>query len=459
MLRPIDLRSKTCNNISSECVIWDGPDIPCINLCKGDTLEKVTYDLAIEVCKLIDLFNLNGIDTSCLFDVKCKNPTLADLLQYIIDWICRNKDSIGDGSGGGDTNNNLCNEVSKCVFTFTNCDGKTISLPLYSNDGNNLIVYFINEICDLYIQIYNINNQITNINNQIAAINFEITNIWSAISFPVTNVDNCVFTGTITTWAGFISYVNNIAAKLCSLAGAIGFNPSGPYSLSSYNLLCDVLNIQSTTINNLVDLFNFFNNFFSAVCTAIGNINTSITQINTQITNINNTLNSCGCDCPKNVFLSMKYDYTFSNGVYNFSRVTISVVNSSQLSVSGWTVSSITVGVNNLVIADNSTFTTVNSSSITISSSSSLSFDFTGSYFVSLGSDRCPSIINTVNGVRVPDGDISLEALVSVVLTNGTTNCTSYHKISMPLKHCVCGYVESVDFIEGRNNGINILTR
>ena len=29
-----------CDNISSNCVIWQGPDISCIDLCNGDTIVK-----------------------------------------------------------------------------------------------------------------------------------------------------------------------------------------------------------------------------------------------------------------------------------------------------------------------------------------------------------------------------------------------------------------------------------
>ena len=39
-----------CDSISSNCVIWQGPDISCINLCNGDTISDVTAKLAELVC-------------------------------------------------------------------------------------------------------------------------------------------------------------------------------------------------------------------------------------------------------------------------------------------------------------------------------------------------------------------------------------------------------------------------
>ena len=57
-MKPLNLDKSTCNPISSNCVIWGGPDIECINLCKGDTITDVTYKLALELCifKLFSFF-------------------------------------------------------------------------------------------------------------------------------------------------------------------------------------------------------------------------------------------------------------------------------------------------------------------------------------------------------------------------------------------------------------------
>ena len=36
---------KGCNPISSNCVIWQGPDLPCIDLCTGDSISSVVAKL------------------------------------------------------------------------------------------------------------------------------------------------------------------------------------------------------------------------------------------------------------------------------------------------------------------------------------------------------------------------------------------------------------------------------
>ena len=47
------ISTNGCDNISSNCVIWQGPDIACINLCSGDSVSEVVSKLATEVCTLI----------------------------------------------------------------------------------------------------------------------------------------------------------------------------------------------------------------------------------------------------------------------------------------------------------------------------------------------------------------------------------------------------------------------
>jgi len=85
-----------CNNISSNCVIWQGPDIACIDLCNGDTVSEVVAKLATEVCDLITNGvvsnpSLTGLDLTCL-NIPGVTPTaLVPVLQAMVVQICANK--------------------------------------------------------------------------------------------------------------------------------------------------------------------------------------------------------------------------------------------------------------------------------------------------------------------------------------------------------------------------------
>ena len=40
-MKPLNLDNSPCSPISSNCIVWQGPDIPCIHLCTGDTISDV----------------------------------------------------------------------------------------------------------------------------------------------------------------------------------------------------------------------------------------------------------------------------------------------------------------------------------------------------------------------------------------------------------------------------------
>ena len=47
-MKPLNLDNSPCSPTSSNCVIWQGPDLACIKLCKGDTVSDVVAKLAAE---------------------------------------------------------------------------------------------------------------------------------------------------------------------------------------------------------------------------------------------------------------------------------------------------------------------------------------------------------------------------------------------------------------------------
>jgi len=65
-------KKKGCITTSSECVVWQGPNISCINLCTGDTISTVVATLAEELCALIDSVNVTG-NITCIIDWAAEN--------------------------------------------------------------------------------------------------------------------------------------------------------------------------------------------------------------------------------------------------------------------------------------------------------------------------------------------------------------------------------------------------
>jgi len=110
MLRPINKsKTKTAAMGSSNQILWDGPNIPCIDLCKGDTITDVVYKLATEVCKIMEQLDPANYNLECLELDHCDNITFQQLFQALINQVyCENGNGGGGNNGGGGTPSENC---------------------------------------------------------------------------------------------------------------------------------------------------------------------------------------------------------------------------------------------------------------------------------------------------------------------------------------------------------------
>ncbi|BCV01362.1 MAG: hypothetical protein CM15mV42_0380 [uncultured marine virus] len=150
-----------CDPISSNCVIWQGPDIECINLCKGDTISIVIAKLAEELCNIIDTTcecnpDLSGLELKCIPAPPQANPDLEEYLQAIINYIC----SLTPGEPS-----TIVVELPDCLH-YNNSQGNPVtSLPI-----DEYALYLANKICDILSQITVINNAIEDIISRIIVL-------------------------------------------------------------------------------------------------------------------------------------------------------------------------------------------------------------------------------------------------------------------------------------------------
>ncbi len=86
-MKPLNLDNQNCSPISSNCVVWEGPNMPCIKLCKGDTISDVIAELANKLCALFDSLDATTYDTTCL-ELTRQPKTTQELIQVLIDKIC-----------------------------------------------------------------------------------------------------------------------------------------------------------------------------------------------------------------------------------------------------------------------------------------------------------------------------------------------------------------------------------
>lgn len=94
-MKPVRSSSEkeNCLPISSNCVIWQGPDIPCLNLCNGDTVSDILYKLAEDYCKFKESLDVQDLDITDLLSACGTNTpapqdkSIVKILEIIIDKI------------------------------------------------------------------------------------------------------------------------------------------------------------------------------------------------------------------------------------------------------------------------------------------------------------------------------------------------------------------------------------
>lgn len=148
--------TQPCSPLSSNCVVWQGPDIPCIDICNGDTVSDVVANLATEVCNLIDATcecnPVLAIDPSCL---TVADPTNLDqVIQALIDKAC---ESV--------TPDETLYTLPKCL-TYRDPVGNFVTeLPL-----QDFLTLLGNQVCTILESISVIEQSVENLSARVAVL-------------------------------------------------------------------------------------------------------------------------------------------------------------------------------------------------------------------------------------------------------------------------------------------------
>lgn len=168
-------KARGCNPVSSNCVVWQGPDLDCIDLCKGDTISEVIAKLATELCVIVEQFDLEDYDFSCLNVPVSEQPdNLQGLIQILIERICA-LEGIEPGNGNGqgtDCPENCIVSIADCFYFNDPVGDPVTTLPLI-----DYVTAIGNRICDILDDISVINNQIETIFEQLNDTQTEVSAI------------------------------------------------------------------------------------------------------------------------------------------------------------------------------------------------------------------------------------------------------------------------------------------
>lgn len=274
-----------CNPISSNCVVWQGPDISCINICNGDTVSDVVAKLATELCTIMGEVGIADLDLSC-FNLSSQNvpSDMTEFLQILIDRIC----ALEDVEPGGGT-------VTPSTITAT--------LPLclqYENLQNDLVTVLpIDEyaelvaakLCQIISQVAT--HQLTLSDHETRITVLENASVVTPTVLTVT--PNCILPSIPT---AITTVVDTLEAEFCDIKNALGESTS---LLASTTYQCSALNTenalsQSGTMSGLIGWNTTVNN----VSESLTNMWLTICDIRAAVRTIQQTC--CTTDCSAFIF-------------------------------------------------------------------------------------------------------------------------------------------------------------
>jgi len=137
---PINNNNPPCDPISSNCVVWQGPDLPCVDICAGDSISAVLAGLCAQLVILQDCCSSGAgsgsIDITNINQTTLNGgpaTTVDQLIQLIIDNI-NNYGGSGSGSGTWD-----CSDSLACTMEVPSCYKESGNSPITLNNPDNIL--------------------------------------------------------------------------------------------------------------------------------------------------------------------------------------------------------------------------------------------------------------------------------------------------------------------------------
>ena len=194
--------SKDCIPQSSDCIIWQGPDIECLDLCYGDNITTVLYKLALLVCDILtraengELCNCEGNSTgriyTCTFESGEQFTYTSDqIIEYIFtNFICK-KGEVGVTQAERDVLEILREKIAlPQQLQYTDPLTNEIVTELFVTDYTE---YLATKMCEVMQGNTQQDGQIEQLFNAITDIKNALNKI--VIPEPVKVKTNCTYSG------------------------------------------------------------------------------------------------------------------------------------------------------------------------------------------------------------------------------------------------------------------------
>lgn len=204
---------ENCSPVSSNCVIWQGPNLPCINLCTGDSVTDVVYKIAEDFCAFKANFDFTDVDLQCILTVCASVPepqkTLNNILNLIVNKICCMNDIVV-ALGNAQTPDEIQVRLAQC-FNVTNAQG----VPLSQLPVSEYVYQMGLKVCEMYEKVYiNHENRITFLEGQVNTL----------VGTPAPTIPqvtpNCILVPGVAT--DIDAVVDELESQFCTFVDAIG---------------------------------------------------------------------------------------------------------------------------------------------------------------------------------------------------------------------------------------------
>lgn len=167
-----NITSSGCIPTSSDCIIWQGPNIPCINLCTGDSITDVTYKLAEKLCAVQSAYdltplNLDDLVTFCTAVGGAPTGTNKNLLN-VLDFIIKKLGCVNgkvDAIVPGTTYTEPILALPTCL-QYSNGSGGTVTQLIH----NQYTLRIAAKFCELKLVVDQNTNSISNIDNRLLIV-------------------------------------------------------------------------------------------------------------------------------------------------------------------------------------------------------------------------------------------------------------------------------------------------
>lgn len=411
---PVDSNTSTsiedgCTPVSSTCVIWNGPNIPCITLCKGDSIEKVVYELATKLCEITEgVLDVSSLDFDCLVGQGQSNPeTLLETIQLLIEKTCQSNSGGGTGGGGSSTSTPIA--LPTCLYYTEDGDVITQLLPAqYSR-------YLADKICQNLLSITSIQSSITSLNTRVTAL--EVSLGEEENPNEITVISNCASAPNPGQTLPIQTAFTQFESKFCELQSYLGNNAQ---LMTAINKECVSLDSSAQVANDtlIMSQLNGWVENPTNISQTIVNMWLTLCDLRTAVTTQLNTAPPCLLISPFNLQVS---NLTTLGCTVSWN---LSPTSGSQLPL-GYTIE---VKEWNGLSAIGSPVATVNVSNSTTSTPLNITDDGTKVYQVSLtavyncGTTQAVTLIGKLNLSAV---QYKITVQDEVTSPNGQAPCTS----------------------------------